>query len=79
MARDYSDVTPDTLSTAAASDELRQVLPTARASVGVEQVEEDPGGKQITVRIRWRNFAGLEEHVQLTAWKYALIPEAAAP
>lgn len=68
---DWNDVTSGTLTTWPASDELLEVLPSAKCAAVVTDEVGPPGGRRIRLSVSWMNSAGQEvEPVSLTIWKF---------
>ena len=68
---DWDSVTPEALTTWPASDELLEVLPSAKCAAVVTDEVGPPEGRRIRLSVSWMNAAGQEvEPVSLTIWKF---------
>jgi hypothetical protein len=68
---DWDAVTPELLTTWPASEELLEVLPSAKCAAVVTDEVGQAGGRRIRLNVSWMNAAGQEvEPVSLTIWKF---------
>ncbi len=72
-ARPWGEVTPESLRTVSLSPRALQALPGAELTATVDDASAGPGGKRISLRLRWRDRAGTwTAPVRLSAWIYRL-------
>jgi type II secretory pathway pseudopilin PulG len=72
-ARPWAEVTPESLRTVSLSPRALQALPGAELTATVDDASAGPGGKRISLRLRWRDRAGTwTAPVRLSAWIYRL-------
>lgn len=68
---DWDAVTPELLTTWPASNELLEVLPSAKCAAVVTDEAGPPESRRIWLSVSWTNAAGQEtEPVSLTIWKF---------